>query len=62
MVNFTPRQIIAIGAAIVFGLPAIIGIIVGHFKGWFAGIVAGVLLLVVVLIIVQVVISRKQGD
>jgi len=59
MVNLTPRQIIAIGAAIVFGLPAIIGIIVGHFKGWFAGIVAAVVVFVIVVIVAQAVITKR---
>ena len=44
--NLTHAQIIAIGSAIVFGLPLGAGIVVGHFFGFWLGVVAaGVVLL-----------------
>jgi membrane protein implicated in regulation of membrane protease activity len=42
-------QLIIIGIAIVFGIPAIAAIIVGHFYGGAAGLGAGILLCAIVL-------------
>jgi putative Mn2+ efflux pump MntP len=49
MRNLSPQQILIIGAAIVFGLPVVIGLIVGHFYGGRAGIFSGLLLCVLIL-------------
>ena len=51
--NLTPQQIIAIGAAIVFGLPIATGIIVAHFHSLGGGIFSGVLVFLVILAIAQ---------
>lgn len=58
MVNLTPRQIILIGAAIVFGPPLLLGIILGHFVDWFAGIGGGILLFLVIVAIASVEIRK----
>ena len=45
MNNLTTRQIIAIGAAIIFGLPICVGLVVGHFLGFWFGVALGGLVL-----------------
>ena len=62
MVNLTPRQIIVIGAAVVFGPPAIVGIIVSHIQGWFLGILAGVLTFLIVFVVAQAAIRKKLQE
>ena len=59
MVNLTPRQIILIGAAIVFGPPLLLGILLGHFVGWFTGIGAGIILFLVIVAIASVEIRKR---
>lgn len=46
--NLTPRQIIAIGAAIVFGVPIIVGLVVGHFFGFWPGVASGGIVLLLI--------------
>jgi len=41
MTNLKPSQIIAIGAAIVFGLPIAVGLVIGHFFGFWFGVASG---------------------
>jgi len=48
MTNLKPSQIIAIGAAIVFGLPIAVGLAVGHFFGFWFGVAAGGIVLLLV--------------
>jgi membrane protein implicated in regulation of membrane protease activity len=48
MTNLKPSQIIIIGAAIVFGVPIIVGLVVGHFFGFWAGFASGAGLLLFV--------------
>jgi branched-subunit amino acid ABC-type transport system permease component len=43
--NLTHAQIIAIGSAIVFGLPLCAGLVAGHFFGFWLGVVAAGLVL-----------------
>jgi hypothetical protein len=43
--NLTHTQIIAIGSAIVFGLPICAGLVVRHFFGFWLGVAAGGLVL-----------------
>ena len=52
MHNLNPWQIIIIGAGIVFGLPAIVGIITGHFLGVGGGIFSGLVVFVLIMVIV----------
>lgn len=54
MGNLTRRQIIAIGAAVVFGPPILIGYLVGWAAGWFPGIIAGTVAFVLVLAVANV--------
>lgn len=60
--NLSPRQIIAIGAAVVFGPPTLIGFVVGYFVGWFGGIIAGAVAFVLVLIVAQAEITRRLKE
>ena len=53
MHNLSPQQIIAIGAAIAFGLPVVTGIIVAHFHGLGGGIFSGLLVFVVIVAVAQ---------
>lgn len=59
MVNLTPRQIIAIGAAIIFGPPIVLGLVLGYFVDWFAGIGGGMLLFLVIFAIAQTEICKR---
>jgi hypothetical protein len=51
--NLKLSQIIVIGAAIVFGLPIIVGLVVGHFFGLWLGVTSGGIVLLFVLFIVR---------
>lgn len=62
MVNLTPRQIIGIGAAIVFAPSLIIGLVVGHFAGLFFGVFAGGAMFIVTVVVAQVVITKRLKE
>jgi len=51
MGNLTPLQIVAIGAALVFGIPIAVGFVVGHFFGLWLGVASGGSVLLFIFII-----------
>jgi len=57
MHNLSYQQIIVIGVAFLFGIPAVVGIVVGHFTSLGGGIFSGLLVMVVIALIAQ----RKMG-
>ena len=58
-----PWVIVVIGAAITFGLPAVVGIVVGHFFGWAYGLgVAGCMCVAVLWIAHRRLMGMAQRD
>lgn len=51
--NLTHAQIIAIGVAILFGLPICVGLVVWHFLGFWLGVTSGGLVLLLIAYLAQ---------
>jgi hypothetical protein len=51
--NLTHNQIIAIGSAILFGLPLCAGFVAGHFLGFWPGVMSGGLVLLFIVYLAQ---------
>lgn len=63
MANLKPSQIIAIGAAIVFGPPIIIGFIACHFLGFWLGVaISGIALLAFLFIMRRYLMKRARDQ
>jgi hypothetical protein len=62
--NLTHSQVIAIGSAIVFGLPICVGLVVRHFFGFWLGVAAAGLVLLFIGYLAQRWVKRanKKGE